>query len=53
MWRKVDIGEKFREATTVKKILEIMMEKFAKMTGEKTSEMMRKVSGAGFKLMRI
>ena len=45
--------EKVEETRTMKRILEIMTEKFAKTTREKTTEMMRKVSGAGFKLMRI
>ena len=41
--------EKVEETRTMKRILEIMTEKFAKTTGEKTTEMMRKVSGARFK----
>ena len=41
--------EKVEETRTMKRILEIMTEKFAKTTREKTTEMMRKVSGDGFK----
>ena len=40
--------EKVGEVRTVKRILEVMIEKFAKTTGEKTLEMMRRISGNGF-----
>ena len=41
--------EKVGETRTVNRILEIMSEKFDKNTGEKTLEVMRKISGEGFK----
>ena len=41
--------EKVGETRTVKKILEVMTEKFAKTTSEKTLDMMKKISGNGFK----
>ena len=41
--------EKVGETRKVKKILEVMKEKFAKTTGEKTVEMMRKISGNNFR----
>ena len=41
--------EKVGNTRTVKKILEVMTEKFAKTTSEKTSDMMKKISGNGFK----
>lgn len=40
--------EKARRTRTVKKILEVMTEKFSKTTGEKTLEMMKKISGYVF-----
>ena len=41
--------EKVGTARTVMRILEVMTEKFDKNMSEKTSEMMRKISGEGFK----
>ena len=41
--------EKVGETRTVDRILEIMSEKFDRNMGEKTLEMMRKISGEGFK----
>ena len=41
--------EKVGETRTVKRILEVMTEKFDKNLSEKTTEMMRKISGKGFK----
>ena len=41
--------EKVGSTRTVKKILEVMTEKFSKTTSEKTSDMMKKISGDGFK----
>ena len=41
--------EKVGRTRTVKKILEVMTEKFSKTTSEKTSDMMKKISGDGFK----
>ena len=41
--------EKVGETRTVTKILEEMSEKYDRNMGEKTSEMMRKISGEGFK----
>ena len=41
--------ERVGETRTVDKILEIMSEKFDRNMGEKTLEMMRKISGEGFK----
>ena len=41
--------EKVGEVRMVERILEVMIEKFTKTTGEKTLEMMRKISGNGFK----
>ena len=41
--------EKVGETRTVDKILEIMSEKFDRNMGEKTLEMMRKISGESFK----
>ena len=41
--------ERVGETRTVEKILEIMSEKFDRNMGEKMLEMMRKISGEGFK----
>ena len=41
--------EEIRVTGTVDRILEIMSEKFDRNMGEKTLEMMRKISGEGFK----
>ncbi len=41
--------ERVDETRTVNKILEIMSEKFERNRGEKTFELMRKISGEGFK----
>ena len=41
--------EKVGETRTVKRILEVMAEKFDKNMSEKTNDMMRKISGEGFK----
>ena len=41
--------ERVGETRTVERILEIMSEKFDRNMGEKTLEMMRKISGEGFK----
>ena len=41
--------EKVRTARTVLRILEVMTEKFDKNLSEKTTDMMRKISGEGFK----
>ena len=41
--------EKVGSTRTVKKILEVMTEKFSKTTSEKTSDMMKKISGERFK----
>ena len=41
--------EKVGETRTVDRILEIMSENFDRNMGEKTLEMMRKISGEGFK----
>ena len=41
--------EKVGEIRIVKKILEVMTEKFAKTASEKTADMMRKISENGFK----
>ena len=41
--------EKVGTTRTVTKILEVMSEKYDRNMGEKTSEMMRKISGEGFK----
>ena len=41
--------EKVGTTRTVKKILDVMTEKFSKTTSEKTSDMMKKISGNGFK----
>ena len=41
--------ERVGETRTVEKILDIMSEKFDRNMGEKTLEMMRKISGEGFK----
>ena len=41
--------EKVGEVRTVKRILEVLIGKFAKTTGEKTLEMMRKIGGNGFR----
>ena len=41
--------EKVEETRTVKKILDVMTEKYTKTLGEKTQDMMRKISGSGFK----
>ena len=43
------LREKVGETRTVDRILEIMSEKFDRNMGEKTLEMMRKISGEGFK----
>ena len=37
--------QKVKETRTVKKNLEVMTEKFARTTSDKTSEMMKKISG--------
>ena len=41
--------EKVGQTRTVKKVLEVMTEKFAKTTGEKTAEIMRRISVNNFK----
>ena len=41
--------EKVGETRTVKRILEVMTEKFDKNLSEKTTDMMRKISSKGFK----
>ena len=41
--------EKIGETRTVQRILEVMSEKYEKNTGEKIMEVMRKISGEGFK----
>ena len=41
--------EKVGTTRTATKILEVMSEKYDRNMGEKTSEMMRKISGEGFK----
>ena len=41
--------EKVGDIRTVKKILEVMTEKFAKTTSKRTADMMRKISVNGFK----
>ena len=41
--------EKVGRTRAVKKILEVMTEKFSKTTSEKTSDMMKKISGDGFR----
>ena len=41
--------EKVGETRTVKRILEVMTEKFNKNLSEKTTDMMRKISSEGFK----
>ena len=43
------LTEKFGSTRKFKKILEVMTEKFSKTTSEKTSEMMKNISGDGFK----
>ena len=41
--------EKVGRIRTVKKILEVMTEKFSKTTSEKTSDIMKKIGGDGFR----
>ena len=41
--------EKVGSTRTVKKILDVMTEKFSKTLSEKTLDMMKKISGEGFK----
>ena len=43
------LGAKVGEVRTVKLILDFMIETFAKTTGEEMLEMMREISGTGFK----
>lgn len=43
------LAEKVGETITVKRILDVMAEKFAATTYEKTSEMMKKICGNEFK----
>ena len=45
--------EKVGETRKIKIILEVMKEEFAKIVGEKTAEMMRKISGNCFKTEEI
>ena len=49
MKRVKTLVEKVGETRTVKRVLNVMTEKFAITMGEKTAEMMRKISGKSFK----